>query len=292
MFISSLFLPVNSSLVPSYPGFSSIVLRFSAMSKNQIFGSCRHIKGVYDTHPSCINCTGCGEDDKCPICQSWPESAWAAFRKRRTHKGRRSKSSKSSSSVHDPLSDSKASFRAKESEEASSPESSGNVSSSSSAGSVQDSPVRNSHRSRGRSRRRSTPLVRPVLHLSLPGTFGSLNLLKVPTILPILLFSGHLMTGPIWSRLSRMSSLLLTGLDKWVIVLYLMTGPDRPWTSPLMTGPANLIAGHPWIGPMVPIIGLPPVSGHLLTGPDQPLTGPDLVLTGPDRVTPVTGHRE
>ena len=127
------------------------------MSKNQIFGSCRHIKGVYDTHPSCINCTGCGEDDKCPICQSWPESAWAAFRKRRTHKGRRSKSSKSSSAVHDPLSDSKASFRAKESEEASSPESSGNVSSSSSAGSVQDSPVRNSHRSRGRSRRRSTP---------------------------------------------------------------------------------------------------------------------------------------
>ena len=39
----------------------------------QIRGSCGHLKGSYDNHSSCPNCSGCFRSSCCSVCRSWPD---------------------------------------------------------------------------------------------------------------------------------------------------------------------------------------------------------------------------
>ena len=41
----------------------------------QTRGSCGHIKGTYDNHPSCINCCGCCRFHGCSVCNAWSDVA-------------------------------------------------------------------------------------------------------------------------------------------------------------------------------------------------------------------------
>ena len=46
-------------------------------------GSCGHLKGSYDNHSSCLNCSGCFRSGCFSVCQSWPDSTWSLVAKRR-----------------------------------------------------------------------------------------------------------------------------------------------------------------------------------------------------------------
>ena len=54
--------------------FSFVVVSFSMP---QTRGSCGHIKGTYDNHPSCINCCGCYRLHGCSVCNFWSDATWA-----------------------------------------------------------------------------------------------------------------------------------------------------------------------------------------------------------------------
>ena len=43
-----------------------------SLSMPQIYGSCWHLKGSYDNHSSCLNCSGCFRSSCCSVCRSWP----------------------------------------------------------------------------------------------------------------------------------------------------------------------------------------------------------------------------
>ena len=45
-----------------------------SLSMSQTRGSCGHLKGNYDNHSSCLNCTGCFRSSCCSVCQLWPDS--------------------------------------------------------------------------------------------------------------------------------------------------------------------------------------------------------------------------
>ena len=81
----------------------------------QIRGSCGHLKGDYDSHPSCINCSGCFRSNCCAVCHGWSESTWALVercrlfrdrsmgKKETKEKKKRSSASRSSSSLRPGL---------------------------------------------------------------------------------------------------------------------------------------------------------------------------------------------
>ena len=49
----------------------------------QIRGSCEHLKGNYDSHLSCLNCSGCSRFNCCAVCHCWSDSSWALVGRRR-----------------------------------------------------------------------------------------------------------------------------------------------------------------------------------------------------------------
>ena len=56
---------------------------------SQTRGSCGHLKGNYDNHSSCLNCTGCFRSSCCSVCLLWPNSTWSLVSKRRRFSDRR-----------------------------------------------------------------------------------------------------------------------------------------------------------------------------------------------------------
>ena len=54
----------------------------------QTRGSCGHIKGTYDNHPSCINCCGCCRFHGCSVCKAWSDATWDLVSRRRLYNDR------------------------------------------------------------------------------------------------------------------------------------------------------------------------------------------------------------
>ena len=65
--------------------FSFVVVSFSMP---QTRGSCGHIKGTYDIHPSCINCGGCYRFHGCSVCNFWSDATRALVSRRRLYSDR------------------------------------------------------------------------------------------------------------------------------------------------------------------------------------------------------------
>ena len=61
---------------------------FISLYMSQIPGSCGHIKGKYDSHSSCLNCSGCFRFNCCVECHSWADSIWDLADKHRSFRGR------------------------------------------------------------------------------------------------------------------------------------------------------------------------------------------------------------
>ncbi|KAH3873419.1 hypothetical protein DPMN_036654 [Dreissena polymorpha] len=47
-------------------------------------GSCGHIKARWDSHDTCLACTGCTFNNKCAVCNLWAYDAWTKAGRRRT----------------------------------------------------------------------------------------------------------------------------------------------------------------------------------------------------------------
>ena len=60
-----------------------------SLSMSQTRGSCGHLKGSYDNHSSCLNCSGCFRSSYCSVCQLWSDSTWSLVAKRRRFSDRR-----------------------------------------------------------------------------------------------------------------------------------------------------------------------------------------------------------
>ena len=54
-----------------------------SLSMPQSRGSCGQIKGSYDNHSSCLNCSGCFRSNCCSVCHSWPDLTWSLVARRR-----------------------------------------------------------------------------------------------------------------------------------------------------------------------------------------------------------------
>ena len=54
----------------------------------QTRGSCGHLKGNYDSHFSCLNCSGCSRFNCCAVCHCWSDSTWDLVGKRRSFRSR------------------------------------------------------------------------------------------------------------------------------------------------------------------------------------------------------------
>ena len=61
---------------------------FISLYMSQIRGSCGHIKGKYDSHSSCLNCSGCSRFNCCVVCHSWADAVWDLADKHRPFRGR------------------------------------------------------------------------------------------------------------------------------------------------------------------------------------------------------------
>ena len=59
-----------------------------SLSMPQIRGSCGHLKGSYDNHSSCLNCSGCFRSNCCSVCDSWSDSTWSLVGRRRRFRDR------------------------------------------------------------------------------------------------------------------------------------------------------------------------------------------------------------
>ena len=59
----------------------SLPLVVVSLSMSQSRGSCGHLKGSYDNHSSCLNCSGCFRSSCCSVCQLWPDSTWSLVAK-------------------------------------------------------------------------------------------------------------------------------------------------------------------------------------------------------------------
>ena len=53
-----------------------------SLSMSQTRGSCGHLKGSYDNHSSCLNCSDCFRSTCCSVCQLWPHSTLSLVSKR------------------------------------------------------------------------------------------------------------------------------------------------------------------------------------------------------------------
>ncbi|KAH3698994.1 hypothetical protein DPMN_073940 [Dreissena polymorpha] len=47
-------------------------------------GSCGHIKARWDSHDTCLACTGCTFNNKCAVCDLWANDVWTKAGRRRT----------------------------------------------------------------------------------------------------------------------------------------------------------------------------------------------------------------
>ena len=50
----------------------------------QLRGLCGHVKDEWDSHHSCMSCTGCSPSSKCSFCQEWSSATWRKALNRRT----------------------------------------------------------------------------------------------------------------------------------------------------------------------------------------------------------------
>ena len=55
----------------------SLLFVVVSLSMPQIRGSCGHLKGSYDNHSSCLNCSVCFRSNCCSVCHSWSDSTWS-----------------------------------------------------------------------------------------------------------------------------------------------------------------------------------------------------------------------
>ena len=70
----------------------------------QLCGSCGHVKGEWDSHHSCISCTGCSPSSKCSFCQEWSSATWhKAMNRTFQSRKRESRSSQSCSRCSDSV---------------------------------------------------------------------------------------------------------------------------------------------------------------------------------------------
>ena len=60
-----------------------------SLSMPQIRGSCGHLKGNYDNHYSCHNCSGCSRSNCCAVCHCWSDTTWALVGRRRLFRDRK-----------------------------------------------------------------------------------------------------------------------------------------------------------------------------------------------------------
>ena len=67
----------------------SLPLVMVSLSMSQSRGLCGHLKGSYDNHSSCLNCSGCFRSSCCSVCQLWPAWTWSLVAKRRLFCDRR-----------------------------------------------------------------------------------------------------------------------------------------------------------------------------------------------------------
>ena len=63
----------------------------------QLRGLCGHVKGEWDSHRSCMSCTGCSPSGKCSFCQGWSSATWRKAMNRRTFQSRKRESRSSRS---------------------------------------------------------------------------------------------------------------------------------------------------------------------------------------------------
>ena len=63
----------------------------------QLSGSCGHVKGEWDSHLSCMSCTGCLPSGKCSFCQEWSSATWGKAMNGRTFQSRKCESRSSRS---------------------------------------------------------------------------------------------------------------------------------------------------------------------------------------------------
>ena len=74
----------NFSLV-SFGACDNFSLPFVVVSLSmpKTRGTCGHLKGSYDNHSSCLNCSGCFRSNCCSVCQAWSDSTWSLVGRRR-----------------------------------------------------------------------------------------------------------------------------------------------------------------------------------------------------------------
>ena len=84
-FFLCLSLPLEKFSLVSLDACDSFSLPFVVVSLSmpQIPGSCGHLKGSYDNHSSCLNCSGCFRSSCCSVCRSWPDLTWSLVEGRR-----------------------------------------------------------------------------------------------------------------------------------------------------------------------------------------------------------------
>ena len=75
------------ALLDAKNNFSVPVLVVS-LCMPQIRGSCGHLKGNYDSHLSCLNCSGCSRFNCCAVCHCWSDSTWALVGRRQLFRDR------------------------------------------------------------------------------------------------------------------------------------------------------------------------------------------------------------
>ena len=60
-----------------------------SLSMPKIRGSCEHLKGDYDNHSSCLNCSGCYRFHCCAVCHCWSDTtSWALVSRRQLFRDR------------------------------------------------------------------------------------------------------------------------------------------------------------------------------------------------------------
>ena len=59
-----------------------------SLSMPQIRGSCGHLKGNYNNHFSCLNCSGCSRFNCWAVCHCWSDSTWALVGRHRLFRDR------------------------------------------------------------------------------------------------------------------------------------------------------------------------------------------------------------
>ena len=74
--------------VVAYNNFSDTSL-FISLSMSQLRGACRHLKGKYDSHSSCLNFSACSRFNRCGECRSWSDSIWDLADKRQSFRSRK-----------------------------------------------------------------------------------------------------------------------------------------------------------------------------------------------------------